>query len=500
MWSKHLAWGYFDHPPVVAWLGAASRWGSAYVLPRLGGFLLSLCGFWLFANLCRKVFRRDEPEQTYTAVALWSLCFVGLLFGNLLTPDVGQFFFWILCLHESVSALQGKPWRWLSAGAALGLGLLAKYTLILLAPIMLIGIWYGDRKQFKTRWPYLGMLAALLCFLPHVVWNANNDWATFRFQLKRGFTNSHTVSLTSPTLAEPIPYAEGSKVAQLAHYFDDPAFFPKPPKVRTPLQQLARRLSDFLNTQLLLWGFFLVALVPTSIQLLRRKERLSSLDPRVKSLIYASACGPLLFFGAISFFTKVEGNWPATYASAAALLFAGPLGRHSKQVLFTGILNLTILCLLMLHTVHPFLGLKAGSDRLMKETSGYENLAKELSTRKPALVLFDAYQLGSMLTFYAPDLAVQQWAGITRPSEFVRNPKLARYNQETMAELQAFDLLTYEQIPPVMPGFEVATITEVRNCLGRGLVLETAPNQKAYLPTCPGQTIRRWFIVRYMRH
>ena len=25
LWSQHLAWGYFDHPPMIAWLPVAQR-------------------------------------------------------------------------------------------------------------------------------------------------------------------------------------------------------------------------------------------------------------------------------------------------------------------------------------------------------------------------------------------------------------------------------------------------------------------------------------------
>ncbi len=31
----------------------------------------------------------------------------------------------------------------------------------------------------------------MLVFLPHVMWNANHQWMTMRFQLQRGFTQQH---------------------------------------------------------------------------------------------------------------------------------------------------------------------------------------------------------------------------------------------------------------------------------------------------------------------
>ena len=48
MWSKHLAWGYYDHPPMVAFMIRAGTmlFGDTSFGVRAGALLLSAAGSW----------------------------------------------------------------------------------------------------------------------------------------------------------------------------------------------------------------------------------------------------------------------------------------------------------------------------------------------------------------------------------------------------------------------------------------------------------------------
>jgi 4-amino-4-deoxy-L-arabinose transferase-like glycosyltransferase len=75
------------------------------------------------------------------------------------------------------------------------LALLSKYTAILLLPCLLIYLLLTeDRRWLKTFYPYLAVLAGLLCFFPVVYWNSQHEWVSFAFQLEHGL-GGHSYSL-----------------------------------------------------------------------------------------------------------------------------------------------------------------------------------------------------------------------------------------------------------------------------------------------------------------
>jgi hypothetical protein len=53
--------------------------------------------------------------------------------------------------------------------------------------VLLGALLIADPRALRGRWPYLGGLLALLVFLPNILWNADNDWLTMRFQFGHGF-------------------------------------------------------------------------------------------------------------------------------------------------------------------------------------------------------------------------------------------------------------------------------------------------------------------------
>src|SRR5262249_61341032 len=75
----------------------------------------------------------------------------------LTTPDVALFTAWCAALHEGAAALAGRRRRWIGAGVAVGLGLLSKYAMVLIAPVFLWGLWRSDRQALRTPWPWLGV-------------------------------------------------------------------------------------------------------------------------------------------------------------------------------------------------------------------------------------------------------------------------------------------------------------------------------------------------------
>mgnify|MGYP006179719925 CR=1 FL=1 len=82
---------------------------------------------------------------------------------------------------------------WLLAGVALGLALLSKYHAALFAVGALIYFAFHPRMRvwLGRPQPYVAVLVALALFSPVIAWNAQNDWASFAFQLGRGAAVGH---------------------------------------------------------------------------------------------------------------------------------------------------------------------------------------------------------------------------------------------------------------------------------------------------------------------
>lgn len=185
LWSLRPAFGYFDHPPMVAWLIGLSRQAVAgEVGVRL---LFFACGGLavVFAGLAAREISGD-PRAPVWAALLAATAPLLVITGALALPD-GPVEAAYAASTWLLARARGRRWLW--AGLAVGLALLSKLTAALLAPALLIlVVWDGElRRELRTPWPWLGAAVALALFLPCLAWNAAHDWVAIRFQLWHGF-------------------------------------------------------------------------------------------------------------------------------------------------------------------------------------------------------------------------------------------------------------------------------------------------------------------------
>lgn len=166
VWSQHLAAGYYDHPPLIAWLIAAGTGvlGDSELGVRLLPGLLTSLGLLPVVSL--------SPRPTLAALAL---AFTPLLFlgGVLAGPDAPLVAAWGLGLWAAARE------RWLVLGVAAGLAMLSKYTGVLLLPVCVLA-W---PSSLRRRGPWLAAAAALLVYAPNLLWNLQHDIVSWRFQL-----------------------------------------------------------------------------------------------------------------------------------------------------------------------------------------------------------------------------------------------------------------------------------------------------------------------------
>ena len=188
VWSRSLAAGYLDHPPMVAlWirLGTALAGDSPFGI-RLLSPVAAAAGSLLLARATRDILPGpDAPRRGLIAAALMNAT---LLFGVgavTMTPDTPLLFFWTLCLACLGRLLAtGKRAWWLAAGVAAGLAADSKYTAALLAPALLVWIAAvpSVRAHLRGLAPWAGAGLAGLAFAPVLAWNAGHEWASFAKQ------------------------------------------------------------------------------------------------------------------------------------------------------------------------------------------------------------------------------------------------------------------------------------------------------------------------------
>ena len=96
-----------------------------------------------------------------------------LLGTNSLEPNL-----WMGCAYFAIAAIKrtdAQQWLWF--GVVAGIGLEEKYTIVLFCAGVIVGLLLTAQRRFVlNRWFWLGALAALLIFLPNLIWNYANDW------------------------------------------------------------------------------------------------------------------------------------------------------------------------------------------------------------------------------------------------------------------------------------------------------------------------------------
>jgi 4-amino-4-deoxy-L-arabinose transferase-like glycosyltransferase len=188
MWSKHLAGGYYDHPPMVAAvirLGTMLA-GDTELGVRLVSILLALPMSWAVYRTAEILFGGQRVAAT--ATILLNVTLMAAVGTMIVTPDAPLLVAASFVLFFLAKVLEtGQGAWWLAVGAAVGAALLSKYTAMFFGPAILI--WLAAvpklRRWFLSLWPYLGGLVAFAVFAPVILWNADHHWVSFIKQIGR---------------------------------------------------------------------------------------------------------------------------------------------------------------------------------------------------------------------------------------------------------------------------------------------------------------------------
>ncbi len=265
-WSKENVLSFLDHPPMVAWFirFGTAIFGDTNFGVRFSGILAMGVMQLLLADIARRV-THDVRAIVLAVLMPEAAVYYGLLMSKV-SPDIAMIPFAVAMIWALVRLVESNdPRWWLLAGAFGGLALLSKFTAIMLLPavvaFMLVPGW--RRRWSSSPYPWLAPLVAVLVFSPVLIWNAQHDWASFRFQsVRAGATHEmswHTV-------------------------------------------------LDFVGLQLGLVGFVLLPVVMSALTLTawrgyRRREPIAI-------LLSTAVLGPFLYFFWTSLSLRVGDTWP----------------------------------------------------------------------------------------------------------------------------------------------------------------------------------------------
>ena len=371
-WSRHLAAGYFDHPWGIAalirggtWLAAAADLSRSPVAVRclviVAGFLASLFG----AAIARRVGGDRSGLIAAVVFAVMPLAASGMV---LATPDVPLLMTAAAGLYCVVRALGHPPrstsalWWWIAAGVSLGLAFSSKYTSILLPVGVTIAVLTrrGLRVRLGEPGPYAACLAALIVFVPVLVWNSHHAWISFGFQIHHG--------LGAPT---------GS-----------------------PL----KRELNLIGGQAGLASPIILVLLAMAVW---RAFRSPASDVHYLLAVVALTSVGLFVFSALR--RPVEANWPAlAYVPAVPLLALADWGAVARKWLRWGVgLAALVSSVIYVQSVTPVLPLPARRDPVAR-SAGWQQLADSVAAASRRVagdsvhvwVGADKYQEASELAFH----------------------------------------------------------------------------------------------------
>jgi dolichol-phosphate mannosyltransferase len=194
-YSQHLDFSYLDHPPMVALLIKVSTliFGTNEFSIRFPAlFCWGLAA--LFSFKLTELVSRGSGKY---AVLLLSILPFYFIQSVVTTPDQPVLACWSAALYYFYRIfLFDESNAWYKAGVCLGLGMLSKYTIVLLGPAVLLYMITipSARYWFLRKEPYLCVVIALFLFTPVIYWNATHEWVSFIFQSTRRFHSSNHFS------------------------------------------------------------------------------------------------------------------------------------------------------------------------------------------------------------------------------------------------------------------------------------------------------------------
>jgi 4-amino-4-deoxy-L-arabinose transferase-like glycosyltransferase len=181
--ARYLAWGYVAYPPVAPFIArvALTLFGPSLVGVRLFSTLAQAAAM-LLAGLMARELGGGRWAQITAALAV-AIAPFALLGGALFHYSSFDYLWWVLIAYLMIRLLKSDdPRWWLGIGAAIGVGMMTKYTLAFLVVGIIIGVILTQaRRHLISPWLWGGVALSLLIVMPNVIWQIRHGFISLDF-------------------------------------------------------------------------------------------------------------------------------------------------------------------------------------------------------------------------------------------------------------------------------------------------------------------------------
>ena len=177
-YSQEMAWGYFDHPPMVALLIKIS---SLFFNGELGVRFMSC--ILAVANVLVLWLLIDHPKKNSFIPQFFVLVFSMTLlnaYGFLTLPDTPLLFFTSCFLLVYKNFIE-KPSLYLSVvlGVVMACLMYSKYHAVLVILFVLL----SNLKLVRSKYAWFAVIIALVCYAPHFYWLYEHDFVSINYHI-----------------------------------------------------------------------------------------------------------------------------------------------------------------------------------------------------------------------------------------------------------------------------------------------------------------------------
>jgi len=199
VYSRFPAWGYFDHPPMIALFIKA---GFFLFKNELGVRLMVVIAGTAILWVLEEMLPKKDDILFYAIVCCMAILQLG---GFMSLPDIPMLFFTALYfLIYRKFLLQASVINSFLLGLIIAMMLYSKYQTVLIVLFTVA----SNPALLKKPQSYLVALVAVICFLPHLLWQIQNEFVSVKYQLiERHSGNSFRLTYVTEYLIGQILFA-----------------------------------------------------------------------------------------------------------------------------------------------------------------------------------------------------------------------------------------------------------------------------------------------------
>jgi len=177
-YSQNMAFGYFDHPPMVAWLiGLGSLLFDGNLGIRFLSCLLSVGTILILWNTIDN--NKKSDFVVHFVVLAFSMTLLNF-YGFLTLPDTPLLFFCALFLLVYKNFISKPSWVLaITLGLAMAALMYSKYHAILVIFFVLL----SNLKLLTNKFAWLAVITALFAYTPHFLWLYENNAISIQYHL-----------------------------------------------------------------------------------------------------------------------------------------------------------------------------------------------------------------------------------------------------------------------------------------------------------------------------